>query len=121
MRKLFVGNLPQGCDKASLVTLFSKYGKVEECDIIKNHAFVHMSTVAEGAAAISGLNYATFMDRIITVKVSTSRLRRDPGMGNQGHCFHCGAPGHWYKDCPENTFSGNFRGFRRFPGLSQCR
>lgn len=38
--KLYVGNLPDQCRRASLKELFDKYGKVSQCDIVKNFAFV---------------------------------------------------------------------------------
>ena len=38
--KLYVGNLPDHCRRASLQELFEKYGKVSQCDIVKNFAFV---------------------------------------------------------------------------------
>lgn len=38
--KLYVGNLPDRCRRASLQELFEKYGKVSQCDIVKNFAFV---------------------------------------------------------------------------------
>lgn len=38
--KLYVGNLPDHCRRGSLQELFEKYGKVSQCDIVKNFAFV---------------------------------------------------------------------------------
>ena len=38
--KLYVGNLPDNCKRASLQEQFEKYGKVSQCDIVKNFAFV---------------------------------------------------------------------------------
>lgn len=38
--KLYVGNLPDQCRRLSLKELFEKYGKVSQCDIVKNFAFV---------------------------------------------------------------------------------
>ena len=38
--KLFVGNLPETVRKPDFLALFQKYGKVVECDIVKNFAFV---------------------------------------------------------------------------------
>ena len=38
--KLYVGNLPDQCRRTSLKELFEKYGKVSQCDIVKNFAFV---------------------------------------------------------------------------------
>ena len=38
--KLYVGNLPDHCRRGALQELFEKYGKVSQCDIVKNFAFV---------------------------------------------------------------------------------
>ena len=38
--KMYVGNLPDNCRRASLEELFNKYGKVTQCDRVKNFAFV---------------------------------------------------------------------------------
>lgn len=38
--KLYVGNLPDQCRRTSLKELFEKYGKVSQCDVVKNFAFV---------------------------------------------------------------------------------
>lgn len=36
----------------------------------------------------------------MSVKLSTSRLRTAPGMGNRSGCYRCGQEGHWSKECP---------------------
>jgi RNA recognition motif-containing protein len=38
--KLYVGNIPASVSSTELKELFEKYGKVLECDIIKDYAFV---------------------------------------------------------------------------------
>jgi RNA recognition motif-containing protein len=38
--KLYVGNIPQAISSTELKELFEKYGKVLECDVIKDYAFV---------------------------------------------------------------------------------
>ena len=38
--KLYVGNIPSSVSSRELTELFEKYGKVMECDIIKDYAFV---------------------------------------------------------------------------------
>ena len=38
--KLYIGNVPQSVSSTELAELFEKYGKVLECDIIKDYAFV---------------------------------------------------------------------------------
>ena len=38
--KIYVGNLPETCRRTDLLETFEKFGKVVECDIVKNYAFV---------------------------------------------------------------------------------
>lgn len=38
--KIFIGNLADKATKADIQPLFEKYGKVVECDIVKNYGFV---------------------------------------------------------------------------------
>lgn len=38
--KLYIGNVPNSVTSTELKELFEKYGKVLECDIIKDYAFV---------------------------------------------------------------------------------
>ena len=42
--KLYIGNLPTSISSHELTELFEKYGKVLECDIIKDYAFVVSSS-----------------------------------------------------------------------------
>uniref|UniRef100_A0A2R5L7A5 Putative rna-binding protein lark n=2 Tax=Ornithodoros turicata TaxID=34597 RepID=A0A2R5L7A5_9ACAR len=102
MTKLYIGNVPEGCDVASLEAIFAKYGKVDECDIVKNYAFVHMGVDDEAKAAVDGLHNSEFMGSKITVEVSHSKVRQRPGMGGRGQCYRCGKQGHWSKECPRN-------------------
>ena len=46
--KLYVGNLPDHCRRTSLQELFEKYGKVAQCDIVKNFAFVVSLVIFSG-------------------------------------------------------------------------
>ena len=38
--KVYVGNLPETCRRQELKEMFEKYGKIVECDIIRDYAFV---------------------------------------------------------------------------------
>ncbi len=38
--KLYIGNVPPTVSSTELKELFEKYGKVLECDIVKDYAFV---------------------------------------------------------------------------------
>jgi cold-inducible RNA-binding protein len=63
-KKLYIGNLGPKADKASLLTLFSMFGKVEKAYIVvdpktgqsKGFGFVVMSSDAEAQAAIEALD-----------------------------------------------------------------
>ncbi|KAG5853233.1 hypothetical protein ANANG_G00070910 [Anguilla anguilla] len=97
--KLHVSNLSSGCTNQELRAKFEEYGPVVECDIVKDYAFVHMERVEDAMEAISGLDNTAFQGKLMSVQLSTSRLRTAPGMGDHAGCFVCGEPGHWSKDC----------------------
>ncbi|KAK2186894.1 hypothetical protein NP493_185g04026 [Ridgeia piscesae] len=80
--KIYVGNLPETCRRQDLLESFEKYGKVTECDIVRNYAFVHMESADEAQLAVDGLNSSDFNGSKITVQLSTSKVRQQPGMGN---------------------------------------
>lgn len=44
----------------------------------------------------------------MSVKLSTSRLRTAPGMGERAGCYRCGQEGHWSKECPMDQ-NGSYR------------
>lgn len=54
--KIFIGNLTEKTAVAELRPLFEKYGKVVECDVVKNFGFVHMENETDGREAINNLN-----------------------------------------------------------------
>ncbi|EFA08785.1 RNA-binding protein lark [Tribolium castaneum] len=54
--KIFIGNLAEKTAVTDLRPLFEKYGKVVECDVVKNYGFVHMENESEGREAIQNLN-----------------------------------------------------------------
>jgi len=93
--KMYVGNLPDNCRRASLEELFSKHGKVTQCDRVKNFAFVHMLGEAKAKAAIDALDDTEFMGTHIQVQFAKSK-----GKPAEDECFQCGKNGHWARDCP---------------------
>ncbi|PBC25238.1 Adenosine kinase [Apis cerana cerana] len=54
--KIFIGNLADKTTNADIKPLFEKYGKVVECDVVKNYGFVHMENEEAGRNAIQNLN-----------------------------------------------------------------
>ena len=88
--KIYVGNLSYDVTEEELRQEFSAFGKVESVSIItdkfsgraKGFAFVEMPAVAEGQAAITGLNGKTLKDR--TLNVNAARPRSDDRGGSYG-------------------------------------
>ncbi|XP_060886971.1 RNA-binding protein 4.1 [Labrus mixtus] len=96
--KLHVGNI--ACTNQELRAKFEEFGAVLECDIVKNYAFVHMERMEDAMEVISQLDNTAFKGKLMSVKLSTSRLRTAPGMGDRSGCYRCGQEGHWSKECP---------------------
>jgi len=71
--KIFVGNLAESTSATDITPLFEKYGKVIECDVVKNYGFVHMETEKEGLDAIQNLNGYIVKDNAMKVEAATSR------------------------------------------------
>ncbi|XP_061092429.1 RNA-binding protein 4.2 isoform X2 [Conger conger] len=99
MVKIFIGNLSQDTTAEDLRSVFSQYGTVTECDVLKRYGFVHMDSRGDAEEAIRNLNQKDLNGKLMSVQLSTSRLRPAPGMGDHTGCFVCGKPGHWSKDC----------------------
>ena len=75
--KLYVGNLDYSATNEQLEELFSKFGKVNQIDIIpgKGFGFVEMSDPAEAEKAKEALDGSDFAGR--TLKVDEARPRRE--------------------------------------------
>ena len=75
--KLYVGNLDYSATNKQLEELFSKYGKVNQIDIIqgKGFGFVEMSDPSEAEKAKEELNGSDFLGR--TLKVDEARPRKE--------------------------------------------
>lgn len=88
--KIYVGNLSLDVTEEELRQEFASFGKVESVNIItdkysgrpKGFGFVEMPSVAEGQAAIDGLNGKTLKDRTLTVEAA--RPRSDERGGGYG-------------------------------------
>ncbi|XP_069501182.1 RNA-binding protein 4B-like [Ambystoma mexicanum] len=75
MVKIFVGGLSTSVTSEDLRERFEKYGKVNECDVLKNYAFVHMEREDEANKAISGLHKKDLKGSTLTVEYATSKIR----------------------------------------------
>ncbi|XP_035639275.1 RNA-binding protein 4.1-like isoform X4 [Oncorhynchus keta] len=73
MVKIFIGNLASGTTQDELRTLFSEYGKISECDIVKNFGFVHMKDKAEAEEAIKNLHHYELNGAQMNVEMSHGR------------------------------------------------
>ena len=97
--KVYVGNLSPNCDVNVLSSLFKKCGKIVECDIIRNFAFIHFADGKEAKLAVDMFNNLKWNGLKLKVELSSTKLRRKPGMGRV--CYSCGTPGHLPKECPK--------------------
>nr|XP_033812947.1 RNA-binding protein 4B-like isoform X2 [Geotrypetes seraphini] len=75
MVKLFVGNLPCEATEDELRTLFEQYGKVAECDIVRNYGFVHMDDRSAAEEAVRNLNHYKLHGVTINVEASKSKVK----------------------------------------------
>ena len=81
---MFVSNLSFHTDDEILRTLFSEFGNVTSAKVIKDRTtgqsrgfgFVEMSVVAEGEAAIKGLNNKEIEVRALSVSVAKEKTMR---------------------------------------------
>uniref|UniRef100_A0A1B6LSQ5 RNA-binding protein lark n=1 Tax=Graphocephala atropunctata TaxID=36148 RepID=A0A1B6LSQ5_9HEMI len=71
--KIFVGNLAEKTSSADIRPLFEKYGKVVECDVVKDFGFVHMENEESGRDAIQNLNGYLVHGSAMKVEAATSR------------------------------------------------
>ncbi|XP_023683164.1 RNA-binding protein 4.3 isoform X5 [Paramormyrops kingsleyae] len=70
MVKIFIGNLPREANADEIQALFSQYGAVTECAIIKNYAFVHMEDRKTATKAIRSLHLYKLHGTPINVEAS---------------------------------------------------
>ncbi|XP_059472313.1 RNA-binding protein lark isoform X1 [Neocloeon triangulifer] len=71
--KIFVGNLSSNATVNDVRPLFEKYGKVVECDVMKNYGFVHMENEQAGRDAIQNLDGYMVHDQPMKVEAAVSK------------------------------------------------
>jgi RNA recognition motif-containing protein len=97
--KIYVGNLSLDVTEDEIRQEFTAFGKVESVAVPtdrysgkpRGFAFVEMPAVAEGQAAIAGLNGKTIKERTLTV--NAARPRDDRGGGRRGGGYGGGGYG----------------------------
>uniref|UniRef100_A0A8C9XU76 RNA-binding protein 14 n=1 Tax=Sander lucioperca TaxID=283035 RepID=A0A8C9XU76_SANLU len=127
--KLHVSNLGEGVTTDVLRAKFEEFGTVVECDIVKDYAFIHMERMEDAMDAINKLDNTAYKGKLMSVQLSTSRLRTAPGMGDHTGCYVCrsgrgpprGPPGYgrgnYRMDSPpEADYMGSSAYSRRAPG-----
>ncbi|OCT81665.1 RNA-binding protein 14 [Xenopus laevis] len=82
--KIFVGNVSSSCEAAEIRKIFEEYGRVLECDIVKDYAFVHMTRESEARAAIEALNGKDIKGKRINVEMS-NKVQRSGGANGGSH------------------------------------
>lgn len=75
MVKIFIGNLSPDTTSDELRSLFSQYGKIAECTIVKNFGFVHMDDKAEAEEAIRNLHQYELNGQPMNVELSRGKSR----------------------------------------------
>ncbi|XP_068524584.1 uncharacterized protein [Anas acuta] len=75
MVKLFIGNLPREATEQEIRSLFEQYGKVLECDIIKNYGFVHIEDRTAAEDAIRNLHHHKLHGVCINVEASKNKSK----------------------------------------------
>ncbi|XP_041927031.1 RNA-binding protein 4.1 isoform X2 [Alosa sapidissima] len=75
MVKIFIGNLSPNTTTEELRALFSQYGKISECDIVKNFGFVHMDDKSEAEEAIRNLHHYELNGQAMNVELSRGKPR----------------------------------------------
>ncbi len=97
--KIYVGNLSYDVTEEELRSEFASFGNVESVTVPtdrysgkpRGFAFIEMPSVAEGQAAITGLNGKTVKDR--TLIVNAARPRSDDRGGGGGRSYGGGGGG----------------------------
>jgi len=107
-QKLFVGNISDGTTDAELRTLFERFGRVVEADVMtdKNFGFVHVDAgIGRGKMndLLRELHGAELNGNKLRVQLSTSGVRQEAGMGGGDECFKY--PHHLITSSPDHPIT----------------
>ena len=75
MVKPFIGNLPREATEQEIRSPFEQYGKVLECDIIKNYGFVHIEDKMVAKDAIQSLHHYKLHGMNVSVEASKNKSK----------------------------------------------
>lgn len=75
--------------------MFSKYGKIINCDLKQGYAFVEFDDERDAEDAIRGLDGADLDGATIVVEASHGGKRTSRGERGSEDCYSCGGRGHW--------------------------
>ncbi|XP_041069043.1 RNA-binding protein 4-like [Carcharodon carcharias] len=89
MVKLFVGKLPPEVRRDEVQPLFEQFGRVSECDLVKDYGFVHMEDVEAAQRAISHLNNYKLRGFSIIVAFSKSKIISSSKLHVANVSSHC--------------------------------
>jgi len=111
VKTLYVSNLHANVTDNVLGSLFSQYGVLVNCAIVKNpqtkesrgFAFVEFKTRESCVAAMDALNGAQLEGQPMTIVLAKPPPK--PNKSDKG-CFRCGGDGHISRDCPNDDGSG---------------
>ncbi|XP_067831709.1 RNA-binding protein 4.1-like isoform X2 [Heptranchias perlo] len=97
--KVYVDNVALGSTSQELQARFEVLGRLTECTIIKDYAFVHMEHEEEALKAIDKMDFTGFKRRKIRVQLSKKSTKPQSAGGPVDNCQHCGRPGHQAAEC----------------------
>uniref|UniRef100_A0A0F7Z4W8 RNA-binding protein 4B-like protein n=3 Tax=Crotalinae TaxID=8710 RepID=A0A0F7Z4W8_CROAD len=89
MVKLFIGNLPREATEQEIRSLFEQYGRVLECDIIKNYGFVHIEDKTAAEDAIRNLHHYKLHGVCINVEASKNKSKASTKLHVGNICTSC--------------------------------
>eukprot|EP00026_Physarum_polycephalum_P015534 Phypoly_transcript_16240.p1 GENE.Phypoly_transcript_16240~~Phypoly_transcript_16240.p1 ORF type:complete len:131 (+),score=14.48 Phypoly_transcript_16240:37-393(+) len=105
-RRLYVGKLSYRTRERDLEDLFSKYGKIINCELKHGYAFVEFDDDRDAEDAIRGMDGVEVDGANIVVESSHGGRRSSRGGGSDEACYSCGGRGHWARDCPSQRTPG---------------
>jgi len=108
VRTLYISNLHANVTDNVLGSLFSQYGVLVNCAIVKNpqtkesrgFAFVEFKTRESCVAAMDALNGAQLESQPMTIVLAKPPPK--PSKSSDKGCYRCGGEGHISRDCPNN-------------------